>query len=172
MFASQSTPGNGPCKALLVAPDREVAADLTRLVSSGLPGTALVPLKTYPPAAVVSELAADPALRLCFLDVCSGPEAALALLSEISRLAPELAVVAALSRNDPDLILRCLRQGASEFLIQPFTTDQLEAAMQKLSRTYSLAHPPTHSLARVYCVMPGKGACGATTLACNLAFQL
>lgn len=171
MLAVQPKPRNGPWKALLVAPDRDVAAGLTRLVSSELPGTMLVPLKSYPPRAVVSELAADPALRLCFLEVCSGPEAALEFLSEITKLAPELAVVAVLSRNDPDLILRCLRQGASEFLIQPFTTDQLEAAMEKLSRTHPAASPPAESLARVYCVMPGKGACGATTLACNLAFQ-
>ena len=171
MLAVQSKSRNGAWKALLVAPDRGLAAELAQLVSGELPGTVLVTLKTYPSGTVLSELAADPALRLCFLDVCSGREAALEFLSEVSRGAPELAVVAVLSRNDPDLILGCLRQGASEFLIRPFTTDQLEAALEKLSRTHPLGPPPTQGLARLYCVMPGKGACGATTLACNLAYQ-
>jgi pilus assembly protein CpaE len=81
-------------------------------------------------------------------------------------------VVALLTGNDPDLILRCLRQGAGEFLIRPFTPDQLEAALQKLSRLRPLNRPVETSQSRLYCLVPAKGACGATTLACNLAFHL
>ena len=47
-------------------------------------------------------------------------------------------VLALLSGNDPDLILRCLRAGAIDFLIQPFTAEQFEAALAKVARAAAL----------------------------------
>jgi pilus assembly protein CpaE len=85
---------------------------------------------------------------------------------------PDLPVLALLRSNDPDLILQCLREGASEFLIQPFTAEQLNAALSKLSRFRGARVAGRESTGRVYCVMPGKGSCGATTVACHLAFAL
>src|SRR5262249_10069520 len=61
---------------------------------------------------------------------------------------------------------------ASEFLFQPFVVDQVGAALDRLARLKLNANLQSRELGKVYCVMPGKGACGATTLACNLAFQL
>ncbi|MBZ5605575.1 MAG: AAA family ATPase [Acidobacteriia bacterium] len=87
------------------------------------------------------------------------------------RLGPSVQVVALLAGNDPDLILRCLRAGAVDFLIQPFSADQLEAAMAKLSRMQPAADTGGKEPAKIFAVMPAKGACGATTIACNLAFQ-
>ena len=73
--------------------------------------------------------------------------------------------------NEPDLILRCLRAGAVDFLIQPFTGEQIEAAMAKLARLQPAAEGSGKEPAKIFVVMPAKGACGATTIACNLAFQ-
>ncbi len=76
-----------------------------------------------------------------------------------------------LAGNDPDLMLRCLRTGATDFLIQPFTAEQLEAASGKLARLQPAAESGRKEPAKIFAVMPAKGACGATTVACNLAFQ-
>jgi pilus assembly protein CpaE len=149
-----------------------MAAEVTGLLTRQMPGPAPVLLKAYPPSNVLAEFVAKPGLQFCFLDICSNREVAFQLVSEVNSLAPDVAVVALLSGNAPDLILRCLRQGASEFLIQPFTPDQLEAALRKLARARPETRPGEENRSRVYCVMPGKGACGATTLACNLAYQL
>jgi pilus assembly protein CpaE len=92
------------------------------------------------------------------------------LLAEMARLAGTQ-VLALLSGNDPDLILRCLRTGALDFLIQPFTADQLEAALGKLARLQPAGEAAGKEPAKIFAVMPAKGACGATTVACNLAFQ-
>jgi pilus assembly protein CpaE len=79
-------------------------------------------------------------------------------------------MVALLPGNNPDLILRCLRQGAADFLIRPFTTDQIDAAVEKVAR--QIPAPSARSGgAKTIAVFPAKGACGATTIACNLAFQ-
>ena len=60
-------------------------------------------------------------------------------------------------------------QGASDFLLQPFTIEQVDGALQKIARL----HPGrTKNPGKVYCVMPAKGGCGASTIASNLAYQL
>ncbi len=107
--------------------------------------------------------------HLIFLDVVSDPEQALQLLGEMARAGPSIQVVALLAGNDPDAMLRCLRGGATDFLIQPFTGEQLEGVLAKIAR----AHPETGGTeaAKLIVLMPAKGACGATTIACNLAFQ-
>jgi pilus assembly protein CpaE len=109
--------------------------------------------------------------NILFLDVISNREQALVLMSEVIRLDRGVSIIALLAANEPQLILRCLRMGASEFLLQPFGAEQLNTALNKLARTLpkeKLAPKPT---AKVISVMPAKGACGASTLACNLAFH-
>ena len=44
----------------------------------------------------------------------------------MSRMGPSIQVVALLAGNDPDAMLRCLRGGAADFLIQPFNGEQIE----------------------------------------------
>jgi response regulator of citrate/malate metabolism len=62
--------------------------------------------------------------------------------------------------NDSDLILRCLRPGAAEFLYPPFSTDQLRQALARLGRRARAAIAQARS---------GSEVC---SLACNPAFQL
>jgi pilus assembly protein CpaE len=108
---------------------------------------------------------------LVFLDVVSDRDQAVQLIGEITRIASQVQVVALLPANEPDLILRCLRAGAVDFLLHPFTAEQMEAALGKLSRLQPAAAGSGKEPARIFAVMPAKGACGATTVACNLAFQ-
>lgn len=131
----------------------------------------MVDLRAYPNRRNLLEVLAMHSPSLCFLDMGSARDNALSVLSEISASKTPVPVVSIHSGNDPDLILRCLRQGAREFLHQPFTGEQLVATFDRLSRYVTNAKERSGS-ARVYCVMPGKGASGATTLACNLAFSL
>jgi pilus assembly protein CpaE len=80
-------------------------------------------------------------------------------------------VIALFDGDDPDLILRCLRAGALDFLIQPFSGEQIDSALSKLARMQSNVEGAGRESAKIIAVMPAKGACGATTVACNLAFQ-
>src|SRR5262249_45229824 len=108
---------------------------------------------------------------LVFLDTISDRDQAVQLISEIARLGSTAQIVALLPANEPDLILRCLRAGAVDFLIHPFTAEQMEAALSKLSRSQPAGPLAGKEPAKIFAVMPAKGACGATTVACNLAFQ-
>jgi pilus assembly protein CpaE len=148
-----------------------MADELRLLIESQQPRTALTVLESYPSRATLSEYAAR-GLQCCFLDIASDGATAFATLSMLNSSCPEAPVFALLRSNAPDLIMQCLRQGASDFLIQPFTVEQLCNALAKLSRRHPAAGAEGENCGRVYCVMPGKGASGATTVACHLAYAL
>jgi len=145
--------------------------ELERLLLTNLAGVPISYIRSYPSPRDLPGAIGTGAPHLVFLDVYSDREQALQLLIEMARLGPSVQVVALLADNEPDFILRCLRAGALDFLIQPFTPDQIEAALSKLARIQPSGETGGKEPAKVYAVMPAKGACGATTIACNLAFQ-
>ncbi len=157
-------------RAVVISPSARVLEELEPLLVSQLPGIAINYVRVYPsPRDLGGIVGGGP--QLVFLDMASDTDQAIQLLTEISRLGSSVQTLALLSGNNPDLILRCLRAGAADFLIQPFTADQLEAAMTKVARTQTSAEGTAKEPAKIFAVMPAKGACGATTVACNLAFQ-
>jgi pilus assembly protein CpaE len=123
----------------------------------------------YPPAPTVAELIQTHQPNLCVLDTTSAFERAMATVADILAANPRLPVVTLLGDSNPDLILRCLREGASEFLTHPFSADQVGQVLDRVAKKLG---PQQDAQARVYCLVPSKGGCGATTIASNLAFQI
>ena len=144
--------------------------ELQSLLPSQLPGSQINYLRAYPPLREVSA-AIGSGPHLVFLDAVSDHDQAIKIMTEASHLGPAVQVLALLTANDPDLILRCLRAGASDFLIQPFTAEQLETVLTKLARAQPSGEAAGKESARIIAVMPAKGACGASTVACNLAYS-
>ncbi len=159
---------DGRSRVLVIAPDPQVSGDLLGLLRAEAPLAQVDVLPRYPGRSELRGLAAHAGARLCFVDAGSEPGAAGELIAALSAEAPGLPAVALLPGNAPELILRCLRQGAAEFLIRPFTCEQLRAALAKAARPP--APLPEPGGGRLLAVLPGKGAAGATTLAMNLAF--
>jgi pilus assembly protein CpaE len=147
-----------------------MAEELSPLLTTHLPGVALSHVRNYPSPRDLGGAAGVPAPHYCFLDVVSDPEQALQLLGEVTRMGTSMQVIALLTSNDSDAMLRCLRAGAADFLIQAFTNEQVEAVLGKLART-APSEGGGKEPAKIFVVMPAKGACGASTIACNLAFQ-
>jgi pilus assembly protein CpaE len=163
---------SGRWKHLIICPNRVLFHGLTAILAEVTPGSSFVDLKTYPARRALTDALTAEKPNLCFLDVGSNWDSAVALINDLNSINPSMPVVAIDKSNDPDVILRSLRQGASEFLFQPFAFEQVGAALDRLKRLKLEANIQARELGKVYCVMPGKGACGATTLACNLAFQI
>src|ERR1039458_2303465 len=88
-------------------------------------------LAEYPRGGTIAALAERNACNVCFIDVATDSERAQLLISE---LAPSVPVVALPPRNDADLILRCLRRGACEFVADP-TADALGSVFERLGGT-------------------------------------
>jgi pilus assembly protein CpaE len=158
-------------RAIAISPNSPMLNELEPLLAPHLGGNPLNRLQAYPSPRELPSVLAGGVSHLVLLDAATDSDQALQLLDELSRMGPHMQVIALLGGNDPDFILRCLRAGATDFLIQPFTSDQVEAAFEKLARV----QPATETLggepAKIIAVMPAKGACGATTIASNLAFQ-
>jgi pilus assembly protein CpaE len=158
-------------RAVVISPDSRMVEELEPVLRQHLAGIPVNHLRAYPSPRDLGGALGGGSAQLVFLDVISDHEQSLQLLTEISRLGGSIQVIALIGANEPDLILRCLRAGAIDFLLQPFTADQVEAAMAKLARLQP--NPESHGKepAKIFAVMPAKGACGATTIATNLAFQ-
>ncbi len=167
---SRSEAPSAPSKrAVVISPNLRMAEELNPLLTTHMPGVPYSHVRAYPSPRDVGGVLSGGAAYVCFLDVVSDPDQALQLLGEMARMGPSIQVVALLAGNDPDAMLRCLRSGAVDFLIQPFTADQIEGVLAKLARTQGV--DSGKEPAKIFVVMPAKGACGATTIAYNLAFQ-
>ena len=159
-------------RPLAISPNAPLLDQLEILLKPHLGGGAIQRLQAYPSPRDLPNLVASGSTHLVFLDTTGDRDQALQLLEEVGRMGSHVPIIAILGGNEPDFILRCLRAGASDFLILPLTTEQVDAAFGKLSR----AQPAQEAAggkepAKTIAVMPAKGACGATTVACNLAFQ-
>ncbi|MGA3025322.1 MAG: AAA family ATPase [Bryobacteraceae bacterium] len=166
--SSENPRSNGNWKALFVSPNNQLTLEMLPLVSRHPALSPASQLRTYPTSRELQDNMTAHGANLCFLDVTTDPERALKCLADLLAIHSAIPVVAMLSGDDSGLILRCLRQGATEFLVQPFTQEQLEAAMAKIAR---LNPAVVAKRARVWLVVPAKGGCGATTIAANLAWQ-
>jgi len=152
-------------KPLVVCPEARMGQRIRSALSEQGIAEACV-LEQYPRPGEIGELVTRHGLNLCFLDVASNPEQALLLIAEAAAAMP---VVALNPCNDADLILRCLRRGACEFLAEA-SAEQVGGVLERLARLRTPATPQKSS--RVYCVMPGKTGCGASTVAAYLAVEL
>jgi pilus assembly protein CpaE len=170
-MSQREAPPPASRKAVVISPNSRMADELDALLNTHLAGTPVSHLRSYPSPRDLAAAITAGVPNLIFLDMASDPDQAVQLLSETGRLGPSVQVIALLNGNNPDLMLKCLRAGAADFLIQPFSADQLEAAMSKLARLQPAAEGGGKEPAKIFAVMPAKGACGATTIACNLASQ-
>jgi pilus assembly protein CpaE len=160
---------NGNWKALFVCPNSKITKELAPILQHFLPAFTSHEVSSYPTRHQTADLLATQQPSLCFLEVSDPADRALGLIPELLRVDPKLPIVVVLPNNDPELVLRCLRQGATDFLLLPFTIEHVDAALRKIARL----HPGrTKNPGKVYCVMPAKGGCGASTIASNLAYQL
>ena len=152
-------------KPLVVCPHRDLSSRV-RMAFTELGIATPTSLPEYPRMGSLAALVAQGGCNVCFLDVASNVEHALLLIAEAAPLMP---VVALSARKDADLILRCLHRGAGEFVAEP-TAQQFRLALDRLGRLRGPAAPPKPST--LYCVVPGKPGCGASTLAVHLAIEL
>lgn len=157
-------------KPLLICPNADLAHKLSAVWRLTGQVELMVESPRYVERSALAALISGHAVSLCFLDVGTDREVALDLIAGLKDL--RVPVAALHTVNDPDLILQCLRQGASEFLYLPFNQGQVRATMDRLAKRTEAALAQPRSGGTVYCLMRGKSGCGNTTLACNLAFQL
>ena len=108
---------------------------------------------------------------IVIVELDSDPEYALRLVESIC--VHGLATVMVFSaQTNPDLLLRCMRAGAREFLLLPFAPGAMAEALVRASALRSAVRPPKKPAGRMLVFLSAKGGSGVTTLACNFAVSL
>jgi pilus assembly protein CpaE len=105
------------------------------------------------------------------VDLDSNPARALELVEAISVHGLGTAMVYS-ERNDPDMLLSCMRAGAREFFTLPFAPGAMAEAMVRVSALGSVERPPRKADGKLLVFISAKGGTGVTTLACNYAVAL
>lgn len=104
------------------------------------------------------------------LDVTSVPTDLAVAMRQIKIHAPRTKVVALHAVDDPKIILAAMRAGANEFLNPPFQ-DSLSIALERILNSCEAEIAPP-SRGKIIGFLSAKGGCGATTLACHVAWEL
>jgi pilus assembly protein CpaE len=161
-----------PRHGLLFCPTPGMAEELERVLSANLPELRWNTYTKYPSTSELNSLLQGGTPHLVFIDASADSKGITNLIGEIGRASSRIYIIALLTKNDPDLILRCLRAGAADFLLQPFSEDQLEAAMATITRYLPTLGQVGREPGKIFAVIPARGACGASTIASSLAYAM
>ncbi|MGD9637345.1 MAG: CpaE family protein [Pirellulales bacterium] len=107
-----------------------------------------------------------------FVALDGDPDRALDLVAQLSKGAPECAILVTSSSTDGNLILRTMRAGAKEFLTQPLKPEDVAAALQRVARQKHGNRPGNPHGCQVFAVIGATGGVGSTSLAVNLGCAL
>jgi pilus assembly protein CpaE len=105
------------------------------------------------------------------VDLDSDPEYALDLVKSIC-INGLATVIVYSAETDPELLLRCMRAGAREFLTMPFAPGTMADALLRTSALRSAVRPKKKTNGKLLVFLSAKGGSGVTTLACNFAVSL
>src|ERR1700737_227305 len=106
-------------RTLVVCPNKTIAPELTPMLAHVPPLAPIHSGQEYPTRRPLVDLLKKIDPRICFVDFSTDGERALGFMTELPATNSEIPVIALLMANQPDLILKCLRAGATDFLIRP-----------------------------------------------------
>lgn len=163
------TLGGGALSVALIGPDesrrRPIAAAL-----AGLQGSATREFVAYPQLDDVPRLLkADYDVIIVELD--GNPEHALDLVENICGSSIATVMVYSLQVS-PEMLVRCMRAGAREFLSQPFTPTSIAEALVRASVRRPVTQVNKRAVGKLIVFAGAKGGTGVTTVASNFAIAL
>ena len=164
---------NGAAKLsiALIGPDEERRKALAGTLA-GFHAGAVREFSSYPPYLDNVPKMLDRYYDVIIIDLDSDLEYALELVESI-RNEESATVMVYSAKADQQLVFRCMRAGAREFLIPPF--DQ-SAIYEALSRAATAPRPGTRQTkktrGKLLVFLGTKGGSGVTTVACNFAIAL
>ena len=154
----------------VICPDKQRRNDATSALGECQNG----PIRefiSYPPDLQDVSQTLGKNFDVILVDLDSDPEYALDLVESISTSDLAVAIVYS-AQADPDLLVRCMRAGAREYLMLPFDKGEMAAALVRASALRSAVSPSKKTHGKLLVFLSAKGGSGATTLACNFAVSL
>lgn len=108
---------------------------------------------------------------IILVELDSNPEHALELVENICGTSSATVMVYS-ARADSELLVRCMRAGAREFLTQPFAPGAIEEALIRASVRRPAARAAKKTLGKLLVFAGVKGGSGVTTVAVNFALSM
>ena len=144
---------------------RAIAATLTSLGCTVTRGCAFYPAIDSLPRLL------EERHDVILVELDSDPERALEVVENICANSSITAMVYS-EKASADMVVRCMRAGAREFLIQPITAEAISAAFIRSSARRPAASPLKQRLGKLLIFAGAKGGSGVTTAASNFAVSL
>ena len=153
----------------LIGPDDQRRSNIA-LALAGVHGGYTRELTAYPAMDDVPRLLQHNH-DVIIVDLDSDPESALDLIESIGSSAATTVMVYS-AKADPELLVRCMRAGAREFLTQPIAPGTMAEALVRASVRRPQAKVVKKAIGKLLVFLGAKGGAGATTLACNYAVSV
>jgi Flp pilus assembly CpaE family ATPase len=162
--------GSDVLSIALIGPDEERRkAAATAL--AGCRGGEIREFSTYPPSLDDVPRLLEQHYDVIIIDLDSHPEYALELVESICANGTATVMVYSV-KADSELLVRCMRAGAREFLTLPFAQSTMAEALVRASARRPATRAPKKASGRLLVFLGAKGGDGATTLACNFAVSM
>jgi len=154
----------------VIGPNRDRRAEAI-LAMSGSAGSDVSEFSSYRRGEGDLPATLEDRYDVIIIDLDSDPEYALELVENIGANGVVTVMVHSES-SDPELLVRCMRAGAREFLTLPFTPEVMAEALVRAAARRPLTRSVKKAAGKLYAFMSAKGGAGATMVACNFAVAL
>ncbi len=138
---------------------------------NGCAGSYVSEFSSYIPGTGDLPATLDEDYDVIVIDLDGDAESALDLVESIGANGTATVMVYSES-SDPELLVRCMRAGAREFLTLPFSPDVMAEALVRAAARRPAVRPSKKATGKLYAFMGSKGGAGTTMLACNFAVAL
>jgi len=162
--------GTGKLSLLLIGPEEVRRKSIARVVAG--PQAAITrELTRYPD---VDELAGilEADQDAVIVDVDPDPERALDVVENVCETSAGITVMVYSDRTDHELLVRCMRAGAREFLTEPLSPATVAEALVRASARRDEGRRPRRTTGKLFVFAGAKGGSGVTTVAANFAVAL
>ena len=120
----------------------------------------------------VMNMLEDYQYRVCVLDFDDGVEQSCRMAEHLrDNCDNTVSLVAACGDSSPDTIIAAMRAGCTEFLVKPFDSERVSAALAQIIRRRHIRDDDA-STGRIVTLIGAKGGTGVTSLALHLALTL
>ena len=153
----------------LIGPDQQRRGAIA-IALAGLQAGMTREFPSYPELDDVPRILQD-GYDVVIVDLDSNPEYALDLIETICGSGSSTVMVYS-AQPDPELLVRCMRAGAREFLTQPIAQGTIAEALVRASVRRPQAKSTKKSIGKLFVFLGAKGGSGVTTLACNFAVSI
>jgi pilus assembly protein CpaE len=158
--------------ALLIAPDRDISGQFTKVCECLNAFEIMAELKSYPTEQTLEIRLRQLDPDVILLDVATDQARALALISHVTRVSFGVSIMALDGASEPDMVVRILRAGASEYLQSPFEETTMREAVARLVRLRRPDPGGPGEIGTVLAFSSVKPGSGSSTLALQTAFAL